>query len=41
MHVVMVSQTLRMIMVTAFGPLMVRMLSRWVERREPPLKSQF
>jgi len=34
MHVVMVSQTLRMILVTAFGPLMVRMLSRSVEPRQ-------
>lgn len=38
MHVVMVSQTLRMVMVTAFGPLMVRALSRWVEAKEAPFQ---
>ena len=33
MHIVMVSQTLRMVMVTTFGPLMIKGLSRWFEGR--------
>ena len=33
MHIVMVSQTLRMVMVTTFGPFMIKSISRWFEKR--------